>query len=173
MEEFKKITSNIKSIDKNFMNAIQEKLDNLTKPRGSLGRLEELAKQICGITGKESPLLRNKIIFTLASDHGVTEEGISAYPKEVTGQMVYNFLSGGAGINVLANHVGARVVVIDIGVASDLKPDRRLVIKKINYGTKNMAREPTMTRDEAVKAIRAGIEIFEDEFKRGIDIAGT
>ena len=173
MEEFKKIASSIKGIDKNFTNIIQERLDNLTKPQGSLGRLEELAKQICGITGKESPLLRDKVIFTMASDHGVTEEGVSAYPKEVTSQMVYNFLSGGAGINVLANHVGARVVVIDIGVASDLKPDRRLVIKKINYGTKNMAREPAMTRDEAVKAIRAGIEIFEDEFKRGIDIAGT
>src|SRR3989338_1526992 len=173
MEEFKKIASSIKSIDKNFTNIIQERLDNLTKPQGSLGRLEELAKQIGGITGKESPLLRNKIIFTLASDHGVTEEGISAYPKEVTGQMVYNFLSGGAGINVLANHVGARVVVVDIGVASDLNPSPRLVIKKINYGTKNMAKMPAMTRNEAINAICAGIEIFENEFKAGIDIVGT
>ncbi len=173
MEEFKKITSNIKTIDKNFMSVIQERLDNLTKPRGSLGRLEELAKQICGITGKEGRLLRNKVIFTLAADHGVTEEGVSAYPKEVTSQMVYNFLAGGAGINVLANHVGAKVIVIDIGVASDLKPDPRLVIKKINYGTKNMVKGPAMTRDEAIKAICTGIEIFEDEFKAGIDIAGT
>ena len=173
MGRIKKVTANISGIDHVIIKKMQERLDNLTKPRGSLGRLEELAKQICGITGKESPLLRNKIIFTLASDHGVTEEGISAYPKEVTGQMVYNFLSGGAGINVLANHVGARVVVVDIGVASDLNPSPRLVIKKINYGTKNMAKGPAMTRNEAIKAICAGIEIFENEFKAGIDIIGT
>ena len=173
MDRIRKVAANISGIDPLIIKKTQERLDNLTKPLGSLGRLEELARQICGITGKESPLLRNKVIFTLASDHGVTEEGVSAYPKEVTSQMVYNFLSGGAGINVLANHVGARVVVVDIGVSSDLKPSPQLVIKKINYGTKNMAKGPAMTRDEAVKAICAGIEIFEDEFKAGIDIAGT
>ncbi|PIU41631.1 MAG: nicotinate-nucleotide--dimethylbenzimidazole phosphoribosyltransferase [Candidatus Omnitrophica bacterium CG07_land_8_20_14_0_80_42_15] len=173
MEVIKKVAGNISLIDENFVKKTQVKLDNLTKPRGSLGRLEELAKQICGITGKESPLLRNKVIFTLAADHGVVREGVSAYPQEVTAQMVYNFLSGGAGINVLANHVGARVVIVDIGVAVDLKPDPRLVIKKINYGTKNMVKGQAMTRAEAIKAIRAGIEMFEDEFKRGIDIAGT
>ena len=173
MERIKKITANISEIDPAVTKKAQERLDSLTKPLGSLGRLEELAKQICGITGKENPSLRNKVIFTLASDHGVTEEGVSVYPKEVTAQMVYNFLSGGAGINVLANHVGARVVVVDIGVSSDLKPSPQLVIKKINYGTKNMAKGPAMTRDEVVKAICAGIEIFEDEFKSGIDIAGT
>lgn len=149
------------------------RLDNLTKPQGSLGRLEELAKQICGITGKENPRLNNKVIFTLAGDHGVTDEGVSAYPREVTAQMVYNFLSGGAGINVLANHVGARVVVADMGVAIDLKPDPRLVVKKINYGTKNMARGPAMSRDEAIKSISSGIEVFEEEYKHGIDIVGT
>ncbi|MBU1869615.1 MAG: nicotinate-nucleotide--dimethylbenzimidazole phosphoribosyltransferase, partial [Candidatus Omnitrophica bacterium] len=143
-----------------------------TKPLGSLGRLEELAKQIAGITGKENPALKNKVIFTLAADHGVTEEGVSAFPKEVTAQMVYNFLNGGAGINVLANHTGARVVVVDIGVASDLKPDKKLIIKKVGYGTKNMARCPAMTREEAIKAIETGIEIFEEELNKGIDIIG-
>ena len=87
--------------------------------------------------------------------------------------MVYNFLSGGAGINVLANHVGARVVVVDIGVGCDFKPHPRLMIKKINYGTKNMVRGPAMSREEAIKAVSAGIKIFEEQFKRGIDIAGT
>ena len=163
----------INGLDYELMKKAQDRLDNLTKPQGSLGRLEELAKLIVGITRKENPELKNKVIFTLASDHGVTEEGVSAYPKEVTAQMVYNFLAGGAGINVLANHVGARVVVVDIGVASDLKPDPQLVIKKINYGTKNIAKGPAMSRKEAVDSIYAGIEIFEDEFKRGIDIAGT
>ncbi|MBU4252183.1 MAG: nicotinate-nucleotide--dimethylbenzimidazole phosphoribosyltransferase, partial [Candidatus Omnitrophica bacterium] len=107
-----------------------------------------------------------------AADHGVVIEGVSAFPQAVTGQMVYNFLSGGAGINVLARHVGARVVVADLGVASDLKPDKRLIIKKINYGTKNMAEGPAMTRDEALRSIEVGIEIFEEEFKNGVDIVG-
>ncbi|MFA5096952.1 MAG: nicotinate-nucleotide--dimethylbenzimidazole phosphoribosyltransferase, partial [Candidatus Omnitrophota bacterium] len=120
-----------------------------------------------------APLLAHKVIFTLAGDHGVTDEGVSAYPKEVTAQMVYNFLNGEAGINVLANHVGARVVVADIGVCVDLKPDPRLVLKKINYGTKNMARGAAMSREEAISSIYAGIEIFEHEYKKGIDILGT
>ncbi|MGD0335801.1 MAG: nicotinate-nucleotide--dimethylbenzimidazole phosphoribosyltransferase [Candidatus Omnitrophota bacterium] len=173
MEIIKRIISGISIPDQAIITKTQDRLDHLTKPLGSLGRLEELAKQICGITGKENPLLRNKVIFTLASDHGVTAEGVSAYPKEVTAQMVYNFLSGGAGINVLAKHVGARVVIVDMGVSSDLKPHPQLVIKKINYGTKNMADESAMTMEEAIKAISAGIEIFEDEFRREIDIAGT
>lgn len=167
------VTKNITVLDKALIERTQQRLDSLTKPLGSLGRLEELARQICGITGKENPALGNKVIFTLASDHGVTEEGVSAYPKEVTVQMVYNFLSRGAGINVLANHVGARIVVADVGVAADLNPDQRLVIKKINYGTKNMAKGPAMTRAEAVQSLCCGIEIFENEFKQGIDIIGT
>ncbi|MBU0547578.1 MAG: nicotinate-nucleotide--dimethylbenzimidazole phosphoribosyltransferase [Candidatus Omnitrophica bacterium] len=172
MERIKKVTKDIPVIDREITKKTQEKLDNLTKPLGSLGRLEELAKQICGITGKVSPSLENKVIFTFAADHGVTDEGVSAYPKEVTAQMVYNFLRGGAGINVLARHVGAKVIVVDIGVAEDLKPDPRLIIRKIGYGTKNMAKRAAMIREEAVKAIETGIEIFNQELKNGIDIIG-
>jgi nicotinate-nucleotide--dimethylbenzimidazole phosphoribosyltransferase len=163
----------IQPIDQDMIQKTQKRLDNLTKPLGSLGRLEELAKQICGITGKDSPSLKNKVIFTLAADHGVTDEKISPYPKEVTAQMVYNFINGGAGINVLARHAGARVVVADLGVASDLTPHPQLVIKKINYGTQNIAKGPAMTKAEAIRSIEAGIEIFENEYKNGIDIAGT
>jgi len=173
VKRIEKVTGKIRKIDPAILQKTQERLDNLTKPLGSLGRLEELAKQICGITGKDSPLLTNKVIFTLASDHGVTDEGVSAYPKEVTAQMVYNFLNGRAGINVLAAQVGARVVVADIGVCTDLKPDPKLVVKKVNYGTKNMARGPAMSREEAIKSVCIGIEIFNDEFRRGIDIIGT
>lgn len=172
----KKINETIKKIeelDVNFMSKAQEKLDSLTKPLGSLGRLEELAKLIVGITKKENPSIKNKVIFTLAGDHGVTEENVSAYPKEVTPQMVYNFLRGGAGINVLARHVGARVVIVDLGVAVDLEPKPELIIKKVNYGTKNMTKGPAMTREEAIKAIESGIEVFENELKNGIDIVGT
>ncbi|MDP3731459.1 MAG: nicotinate-nucleotide--dimethylbenzimidazole phosphoribosyltransferase, partial [Candidatus Omnitrophota bacterium] len=128
---------------------------------------------IVGITRKENPAFRNKVIFTLAGDHGVTEEGVSAYPKEVTPQMVYNFIRGGAGINVLARHVGAKVVIVDMGIACDLGPHPDLVIKKVNYGTKNMAKGPAMSREEAIVSIGNGIEIFEKEFVQGIDIAGT
>ncbi len=167
------ITKKIVKIDQELIKKAQGRLDNLTKPQGSLGRLEELAKLIVGITGKDSPELGDKVIFTLASDHGVCEERVSAFPQEVTAQMVYNFLSGGAGINVLAKHIGARVVVADVGVAADLKAHPNLIIRKINYGTKNMARESAMTRAEAIKSIETGIEIFEAEFKNGIDIIGT
>ena len=168
-DAIKKITG----LDYKLMEKAQNRLNNLTKPQGSLGRLEELAKLIVGITGKENPQLKDKVIFTLVADHGVTEEKVSAYPKEVTAQMVYNFLGGGAGINVLAKHIGARVIVADVGVVQDLKLHPELIIKKINYGTKNMVKGPAMTRQEAINSIETGIEIFENEFKKGIDIIGT
>lgn len=164
---------NIEAVDPEVVKRAQVRLDDLTKPVGSLGRLEELARTIVGMTGKENPELKSKVIFTFAGDHGVTEEGVSAYPKEVTVQMVYNFLRGGAGINVLARHAGARVVVADLGVAEDLKAHPGLIIKKAGYGTKNMAKGAAMTRDEAIRSIEAGIEIFEDEYRKGIDIIGT
>ncbi len=173
MDKLKETLKNLTEVDRKLMDLTQERLNNLTKPLGSLGKLEELAKIIVGITAKADPEFKNKVIFTLAGDHGITEEGISAYPKEVTAQMVYNFLRGGAGINVLAKHAGARVVVADVGVAEDLKAHPGLLIKKINYGTKNMAKGPAMTKAEAIKAIEAGIEIFEDELINGIDIIGT
>ncbi|NQT46943.1 MAG: nicotinate-nucleotide--dimethylbenzimidazole phosphoribosyltransferase [Candidatus Omnitrophica bacterium] len=163
----------IEGLNQDLVKKAQKRLDNLTKPQGSLGRLEELASLIVGITKKENPSLQNKVIFTFAGDHGVTEEGVSAFPKEVTPQMVYNFLRGGAGINVLARYVGARVVVVDMGVASDLKPHSDLIVKKIGYGTKNIAKGPAMTKDEAARAIEAGMEVFDKEFERGIDICGT
>jgi len=168
-----KTIKKIGGLDYKLMEKTQERLNNLTKPKASLGRLEEVAKLIVGITRNENPVLKNKVIFTMSGDHGVTEEGISAYPKEVTPQMVYNFLRGGAGINVLARHVGARVVVVDMGVACDLKPHKDLVIKKVNYGTKNMVKGPAMSKDEAIKSIEAGIEVFEEEAKLDIDIVGT
>jgi nicotinate-nucleotide--dimethylbenzimidazole phosphoribosyltransferase len=113
------------------------------------------------------------MMVTMAGDHGVTELGVSAYPSEVTPQMVFNFLSGGAGINVLARHVGASVVIVDMGVACDIPDDPRLINKKVGHGTKNMACGPAMTREEAIKSIESGIEILEEEIKNGLDIVGT
>ncbi|MFH1868720.1 MAG: nicotinate-nucleotide--dimethylbenzimidazole phosphoribosyltransferase [Candidatus Omnitrophota bacterium] len=173
MTKIEEVLKNIESIDRAILEKTQQRLDNLTKPRGSLGRLEELAKQVVAITAKDNPSLSNKVIFTFAADHGVVDEGVSAYPKEVTAQMVYNFIRGGAGINVLAKHIGARVVVADVGVSVDLEESPGLVIKKINYGTKNMVKGPAMDRNEAIRSIEVGIEIFAKEYNNGIEIIGT
>ncbi len=172
-DKIKAVIKSIKAADGDIVKKTKARLDNLTKPLGSLGRLEELAWNIAGMTGKEMPVLKNKVIFTLAADHGVTDEGVSAYPKAVTAHMVYNFLRGGAGINVLAKHANAKVVVVDIGVAEDIKPREGLIIRKIGYGTKNMAKGEAMSREEALKAIEAGIDIFEAEFKKKVDIICT
>ena len=176
MGRVEEIIKRIKPMNEELMKETQKRLDNLTKPKGSLGRLEELAKKVVGITGEKDPTLKNKVIFTMAGDHGVVEEGVSAFPQEVTPQMVYNFIKGGAGINVLARHIEARVMVVDMGVKSDVRCQRsdikNFIDKKIGHGTKNMAKGPAMTREEAIKSIEAGIEVFEEEYKKGIDILG-
>jgi nicotinate-nucleotide--dimethylbenzimidazole phosphoribosyltransferase len=152
---------------------VQHALDNLTKPKGSLGRLEEFARRYCAIRREERPKIDKKVIVVLAADHGITEENVSAYPKEVTAQMVFNFLKGGAGVNVLAKHAGADVLVVDIGVAYDFKEEKGLVIKKIDHGTKNFLKGPAMTRDKAMASIECGIEIADRLFSEGYQIIGT
>src|SRR5208337_2805896 len=134
----------------------QKRLDNLTKPLGSLGRLEEFARRLVAITENKSPILDKKVVFTFAGDHGITEEGVSAYPKEVTPQMVLNFLRGGAGVNVLAKHAGARVIVVDMGVDYEFEAMEGLKSRKIGRGTRNMTKGPAMTREEAERAVMAG-----------------
>jgi len=177
MDKIKQVISRIKPLDSELMNEAQKGLDNLTKPRGSLGRLEEFAKQVVGITGSLKPEFRDKVIFTMAGDHGVVEEGVSAFPQEVTPQMVYNFLGGGAGINVLAKHVGAKVIVIDMGVATQMSNAKcqmpNFIDKKVGFGTKNMTKGPAMTGEDAVKSIENGIEAFVERKRQGIDILGT
>ncbi len=172
MKTLKETIKSIRPVDVSRTNDIQAQLDDLTKPQGSLGRLEELAKKYCLITGKNKPAIRNKIIFTFAGDHGVAEENVSAWPKDVTKQMVFNFLRGGAGVNVLAKHAGARVIVVDMGVDHDFEPASGLEIRKIGRGTKNMTKGPAMTRDEAERAVLAGIELVE-KYREGLDLIGT
>ncbi|MGQ9710197.1 MAG: nicotinate-nucleotide--dimethylbenzimidazole phosphoribosyltransferase [Anaerolineae bacterium] len=152
------------------MAAARARQDQLTKPQGSLGRLEELSIQVAGITGSPRPVIRDKAVIVVAGDHGVAAEGVSAYPQEVTAQMVYNFLRGGAGINVLARHVGARVTVVDAGVATDLEPHPALKIRKIGHGTANIAQGPAMSREQAIRALESGIELVEEELAQGLDI---
>jgi nicotinate-nucleotide--dimethylbenzimidazole phosphoribosyltransferase len=173
MKKIHETIAMIHPLDASLMQQAQDRLDSLTKPQGSLGRLESLAKQIVGISGTLRPSLQNKVIVTVAADHGVVSEGVSAFPQEVTPQMVYNFLRGGAAINVLARHVGAQVVICDAGVASDLTPHPELIVKKVAYGTKNMAHGPAMTDHEAIKAVTAGIEIVETLVRQGVNIIGT
>ena len=163
-----------------FAEEAQMRLDNLTKPPGSLGRLEEFARKIAAITGTAMPAPGRKVIFTFAGDHGVAEEGVSAYPREVTRQMVSNFLSGGAAINVLARHAGAEVVVIDIGVDFDFEPlmagARHAVplrIKKVVRGTKNMRRGPAMSRKKAEQCIETGIGLARQYAAKGYKMFGT
>jgi len=173
VSKLEKTINGIRPLDEEAMRQAQARQDNLTKPQGSLGLLEELSVKVAGIHGVAQPKIRDKVIVTMAGDHGVAAEGVSLFPQEVTAQMVYNFLRGGAGINVLARHVGARVVVVDMGVATDLEPHPELLAKKVAYGTKNMAQGPAMSREEAIQAIEAGIEIVESELSRGMDIVGT
>lgn len=156
------------------MQSARERQNRLTKPAGSLGRLEELAIQLAGVTGKVNPSIKDKVIITMAGDHGVVEEGVSAYPQEVTPQMVMNFLTGGAAINVLARHVGARVVVVDMGVANEIPTrDEKLIRRRVALGTKNLAKGPAMTRSQAEESIQSGIEIALTEIAKGADIIGT
>ncbi len=172
MEKIKETILKIKPIDKKAMEKARERLDNLTKPIGSLGKLEEIAERISGIKKQIAPIIKQKVIFILAGDHGVIAEGVSAYPSEVTSQMVYNFVKGGAGINVLARHIKARVIVADMGVAADLKPNLKIVNKKIAYGTQNIAKGPAMTYKQAIQSIRAGIELVENDLSNVVDIIG-
>lgn len=177
MDKLKETMNRITSLNKKLMREAQIQLDNLTKPQGSLGRLEEFAKIVVGISGNLRPLLRKKVIFIMVGDHGVVEEGVSAYPQEVTLQMVYNFLRGGGAINVLASHVGAKVIVVDMGIKEKIHPQRPNMgdfkDKKISFGTKNMTKGEAMRKEEAIRAIEAGIEVFEEEYsKERIDIVG-
>jgi nicotinate-nucleotide--dimethylbenzimidazole phosphoribosyltransferase len=151
----------------------QARLDSLTKPPGSLGRLEELAVRIAGITGRDRPVLPRKAVIVMAGDHGVAAEGVSAYPQAVTPQMVLNFLGGGAAINVLARQAGARVIVVDMGVAEALAAHPDLVSVRIGPGTANIARGPAMSRADAVRAVEEGIRIAGAEMERGLDVVGT
>jgi nicotinate-nucleotide--dimethylbenzimidazole phosphoribosyltransferase len=161
-----------------FGDEAQQRLDSLTKPQGSLGRLEEFAKQLVAITEQKMPDLDKKVVFTFAGDHGVADEGVSAFPKEVTPQMVLNFVNGGAGINVLARHAGAEVVVVDIGVDYDFadvgaRSDVPFLSKKVMSGTKNMRKGPAMTREEAVRCIEVGMALATEYAKKGYKIFGT
>ena len=145
----------------------------LTKPAGSLGRLEDLSISLAGMTGRLDPPLANRVVFTLAADHGVASEGVSAYPRDVTAQMVLNFLNGGAAINVLARQMNARVLVADLGVDADLPPHPELRALKVRRGTASITKGPAMSLHEARQAIGHGRLMTRDEIANGLDVALT
>jgi nicotinate-nucleotide--dimethylbenzimidazole phosphoribosyltransferase len=165
--------SSIQPLKKDFFSRAQTRLDRLTKPLGSLGQLEEMAKRYVAIVEEVNPRIQQKFIYTFAGDHGVVAEGVSAYPKEVTPQMVYNFLRKGAAINVLAGHVGAKVVVVDIGVDHEFEPLEGLIIRKVARGTGNLSRGPAMSRTQALQAISVGLEMADQARAQKADLVGT
>ncbi|MBI3000501.1 MAG: nicotinate-nucleotide--dimethylbenzimidazole phosphoribosyltransferase [Deltaproteobacteria bacterium] len=163
----------IRPLDRSTEAEMKRTLDSLTKPQGSLGRLEELACRVSRIQGKIPPELGPKLLFVFAADHGISEEGVSAYPKEVTAQMTYNFLNGGAAINVLARHYGVDVEVVDMGVDHDFPPLDRLRSHKIKRGTNNFLRGPAMTREEALQSVETGIRLAQEAASRKVFLLGA
>ncbi len=173
MQLLQQTVSSIGPVNRSILAAAQLKLDNKTKPVGSLGCLEEFASRYAAISGTVTPSVARKVIFVFAGDHGVVEEGVSAFPKEVTPQMVFNFLNGGAGINVLARHGGIEVKVVDMGVDYDFGPLPGLIDRKIARGTANFTKGAAMTSEEAVSALEAGIRLAFDAKQDGVTIIGT
>ena len=161
---------NIRPLDGDFKNEIIDKINNLTKPKGSLGKLEELALQICQIQHTLSPVLKHPHNILFAADHGILSEGVSPSPKEVTIQQLLHFTRGGAGINFLCNQHGFKLVLVDAGVDADVPTDRGIIDMKIRKGTRNFLHEGAMTGDERDKAIECGASVVDKVFNAGCNI---
>ncbi len=172
MELLERTIAEIGELDQSIMEQAKVRLDNLTKPVGSLGDLEKLAIKLAGIRGELYPDFNQKVHIVMAGDHGVAGEGVSAFPQEVTTQMVHNFINNGAAINVLAAEVGAELRVVDIGMI-DTIDDQTLIQKKIKNGTDNMVYGPAMTEIEAVRALEVGIEVAHKAIDEGANLIST
>ena len=170
MKEINSVIESIQPLDQAVMNQTQQHLDRLTKPKGSLTVLERMVCQLAGVQREAKPGIPDKAVVLMAADHGVAEEGVSAFPAEVTEQMVYNFVRGGAGINVLARHAGAKLVLVDVGVKPDLSPDLPIRHCKIRRGTANMRYGPAMSREDVLQAIKLGIRIARELTDAGVRV---
>ncbi len=174
MDKLNKAIKEISPPSKEAYEAALARLAQQARPAGSLGVLEDLSARLAGIAKTIDVHLNNKVIVTCAGDHGVVEEGVSLFPQEVTPQMVYNFVNGGASINVLAKHAGARVKVADFGVNHDFENNLPIFHKKVRKATSNLAAGPAMSKEEAVISVEAGIDIVNELLEAGpIDILGT
>lgn len=169
---YQEVIKSIKPLDTDIQKQAQERRDNLTCPLGALGTIGDLIVQLAGIQKTVKPSIGKKVLTVFAGDHGITDEGVSAYPKEVTPQMVMNFVAGGACVNVLCRHEGAEVQVADIGMAIPVDTDK-ILQRNVRRGTANFAQGPAMTREEAIKAIETGMEIAKDQIAQGATLLAT
>jgi nicotinate-nucleotide--dimethylbenzimidazole phosphoribosyltransferase len=165
-----RLKERIVGTDAGRLAAARKHLDDLTKPLGSLGRLEEIAAQLYALRGDSMRCGMNKAVYVFAADHGITAEGVSAYPAEVTRQMVENFLAGGAAINVLARAHGATVHVVDVGVNAELSARAELLHYKVRRGSRNMLHDPAMTSDEMAAALAAGATLADAAAEQGVEL---
>jgi nicotinate-nucleotide--dimethylbenzimidazole phosphoribosyltransferase len=173
INHLRNLLSSIRPVDMSLAASVQARLDDLTKPRGSLGRLEDIVMKYAIATGTADPVLSRKKVFCFAADHGVAAEGVSAFPAEVTPKMVYNMLGGGAAINVLTRHAGAELEVIDMGVNHDFAEHPMLRCRKVRRGSSNMALGPAMTVDEALKAVLTGASLAIEAREQGYHLLAT
>lgn len=168
-----KTLGNIEELDKDVMEAARERMNALIKPAFSLGRLEDLAVQLAGITRNLYPDVSKKAIIAMAGDHGVYDEGVSGNPQGVTFAQAGFFAKGLVGVSAIGRVSGAEVVTVDIGVIGDFPSDSGVIPRKIKHGTDNIAKGSAMTRDEAIQSIEVGIEIAQGEINKGVQILGT
>ena len=173
INQFQNLLASIRPVDMSLSPAVQVRLDDLTKPKGSLGRLEDILMKYALATGTVDPVLTRKKVFCFAADHGVAAEGVSAFPAAVTPQMVFNMLGGGAAINVLARHAGADLEVVDMGVNHDFEEHPMLRIRKVRRGSSNMAEGPAMTLDEVLQALLSGAQLAVEAKEQGYHLIAT
>ncbi|MFB6468311.1 nicotinate-nucleotide--dimethylbenzimidazole phosphoribosyltransferase [Cytobacillus sp. Hz8] len=173
MELLKDTIRCIEGLNEEIMTVAKTRVDSLIKPPKSLGKLEDIAIQLAGITGKLYPVMDNKVVIVMAGDHGVYEEGVTSNPQEVTFAQTLLFAKGLTGVCTIGHAFGAKIVPVDIGIKVDLPSDAGVLIKKVKYGTDNMAKGPAMSREEAIKAIEIGIELANREINQGAHILAT
>ena len=169
------IVKNIEPLDQEWITKAEERTAKLVMPTRALGRLHDISERLCAIQKTMHPSLNRKAILVMAGDHGVVDEGVSAYPQEVTGAMVQTFLVGGAGINAIARHIAADVFVVDMGIKAELKDfdGNQLIVRKIAAGTANFARGPAMARPDAERSILYGFQEASRLYQEGVEILGT
>lgn len=171
--DLRETIAGIAPADAEAMRAAESRQALLTKPPGSLGRLEDLSVRLAGMQGTDRPVIRRKAIIVAAGDHGVVAQGVTAYPQEVTAQMAMNFLAGGAAISVLARQTGIDLVIVDAGIATVLPAHPALRVLGIGRGTADMTEGPAMTRGQAEACVLAGVELALEAAERGADAIGT
>jgi len=172
------IVNGIQPLDQTWIEKARERTARLVMPPRALGRLHDMAERCCGIQRTLTPVLENKAVLVMAGDHGVAMEGVSAFPQEVTGAMVQTFLAGGAGINAIARHVGARVWVVDMGMIPVIDPlsvagGENLKVHKVGPGTASFVQGAAMTRDQAAQAVLTGFKLAAEQFESGVQVLGT